>query len=145
MKILSIINLLLLINMGAALAQKDQEQDDVVSFGAPNPAAKNCTKLGGTLEPYIIDGAQNANCVISSAKLFEAMSKRGLIDVYVEEGTYHLAQYAPAKANCFQIGGHEEVRSLPSRAPALITSIAQDTFCVVSQWKLFHAINILRE
>ena len=103
------------------------------TVGPSNPAAVNCLYLGGALERTENSGGQDANCVIDQWKLFKEMSDRGLVKEHIGE---NLSIPNPAALNCLEIKGNIRLEE---------TLAGQKGLCVVAQWDLFRAINILDE
>lgn len=103
------------------------------SIGPANPAAVNCLKLEGTLEPYHTPEGDSANCVIEAWHLFDEMCKR---DLCHEHHYPRGGMPNPAAVNCLDIGGKYRSQSTPDGSIG---------FCVVEQWTLFHVINVINE
>ncbi|MBL7670682.1 MAG: DUF333 domain-containing protein [Bdellovibrionaceae bacterium] len=103
------------------------------SVGPSNPAAENCIKLQGTLESFEDNAGQGANCVVDEWHLWREMERRGLVKHH-EEPTPPYGLANPASVNCQDIGG--EIRWVE-------TLEGTQGFCVVGEWKLFEAINVL--
>jgi putative hemolysin len=102
--------------------------------GIGNPAAKNCILLGGRLEMVVHpDGGQDANCVIEEWKLFSEMNKRHLVHKHQYDG---IRVPNPASVNCADIKGTLRMVATPQ---------GQYGLCVVGEWNLFRAINIINE
>lgn len=102
------------------------------SIGLGNPAAENCVKLEGTLEPTQNDYGQDANCVVDEWHLWSEMKNRGLVKPH-EYPTNPVPLPNPAAVNCQDIGG--DLRSVETPA-------GTQGFCVINQWKLLEAINL---
>lgn len=101
------------------------------SVGSANPAAQNCLKLGGTLERVQTPEGERGNCVIEEWLLFREMHNRGLVKRH-DCGFASIPN--PAAVNCRDIGG--EIRIVE-------TSAGQAGYCVVDEWKLFRAIDVI--
>lgn len=105
------------------------------SIGPANPAAVNCGKLQGTLEPYSTPQGEGANCVIEAWHLFDEMFKRGL----VKEHHYPVPPRFipnPSAVNCNDIQGNYINRTTPE---------GDVGYCVVEEWTLFRVIDVTRE
>lgn len=130
-------------------AQKDDGQMDDQSIArstqSTSLAAKNCWKLGGTLEAIVKANGSNDYCVVESQELYNKMNERGLIESFSDEGIYHISHSNPPQATCLSLRGFEQLRVVPSRAPAVITTVVSKTYCFVRPWTLFRAINVLKE
>lgn len=100
------------------------------SVGLGNPAAENCIKLEGTLE-Y----GEQSNCVVDEWHLWIEMNKRGLTQHHQYPG-HPIGLPNPAAVNCIDIGGQTRTLETPE---------GQLGLCVVEQWTLFRAINVISE
>ena len=101
------------------------------SVGLGNPAAKNCLKLGGTLESYQTNAGEDNKCVIEEWKLFREMYDRHL----VKEHHYpHMGMPNPAAVNCIDVGGQIRI---------MTDNDGQYGLCVVEEWKLFRTIDVV--
>ena len=101
------------------------------SIGPANPASLNCLKLGGTLERVLTPQGEDSNCVIEEWTLFRALTlKRSTTK------PTHGAGFVPnpAAVTCIDIGG--TLRSYQ-------TSVGEGANCVIPQWTLFHALNVV--
>jgi putative hemolysin len=103
------------------------------TVGPANPAAVNCVKLGGILEPYQTPAGQGANCVIGEWQLFREMLKRGLTKPHRYGNG---AMPNPAAVNCIDIQGTLRTENTPA---------GQNGLCVIEEWSLFRVINVTRE
>lgn len=109
------------------------------SIGPANPAAVNCIKLNGRLEPFQTPMGEGANCVVEAWHLYNEMSKRGLVKDPTCPNPHPNPPGRipnPSAVNCIDIGGSYVNESTPEGAIG---------YCVVEEWTLFRAIDITQE
>lgn len=103
------------------------------SVGPANPAALNCIKLGGTLEPFTTPQGESNNCVIDEWQLYREMSKRHLVKEHRYDG---IALPNPAAVNCVDSGGEIRIMHTPA---------GEAGYCVIEEWQLFRVIDVITQ
>ena len=98
------------------------------SIGVGNPASTNCLKLKGTEERILSPAGESTNCVVEEWKLFQIMNALNRVKPH-QYGQGGMPN--PSSAVCFDMGGVTRI---------IDTAAGQAGYCVVEEWKLFHAM-----